>query len=175
MVDTTKNTKVFTSYGVTTSRTVTPAVAAKMIAKAKRPLLVVGTAAAEPGLLERIISISRAANIPVAATGSSMPAFVGKDVDARYINLHALGFYLPDPKWPGLDGNGSYDILIVLAHKKYYINQVLSGLKNFSSIKTIAIDSNYIQNASVSFGNLGKKEHLVALDELIGLLEAEAK
>lgn len=170
MVDTTKNTKLFTSYGVTTSKTTTPEIAAKLISKAKRPLLVVGTKVLDPELLDRAVKIAQKANIPIAATGSSMPGFVGKDVDAKYINLHQLGFYVTDPNWPGLDGNGTYDTLIVLGHIKYYINQVLSGTKNFSTVKAIAIERNYIQNATMSFGNLSKADHYAALDELIDLL-----
>ena len=68
-----------------------------------------------------------------------MPGFVGKDVNAKYINAHALGFYLTDPNWPGLDGNGTYDTIIFLGLKKYYINQVLSAIKNFSDVKSISI------------------------------------
>ena len=52
---------------------------------------------------------------------------------------------------------------------KYYINQVLSGTKNFSDVKSISIDRNYIQNATMSFGNLSKADHIAALDELIDL------
>ncbi|WP_440956513.1 CO dehydrogenase/acetyl-CoA synthase complex subunit epsilon [Methanosarcina sp. Mfa9] len=167
MVDTTKNTKLFTTYGVTTSKATTPEMAAKLIKKAKRPLLVVGTKILDPELLDRAVKIAQKANLPIAATGSSMPGFVGKDVDAKYINLHQLGFYVTDDAWPGLDGNGTYDTLIVLGHIKYYVNQVLSGTKNFSDVKAIAIDRGYIQNATMSFGNLSKADHYAALDELI--------
>ena len=170
MVDTTKNTKLFTTYGVTTSKATTPEVAAKLISKAKRPLIVVGTKILDPELLARVVKISQKTKIPIAATGSSMPGFVDKDVDAKYINLHQLGFYVTDENWPGLDGNGTYDTLIVLGHIKYYINQVLSGTKNFSKVKAIAIDRNYIQNATMSFGNLSKADHYAALDELIEAL-----
>jgi acetyl-CoA decarbonylase/synthase complex subunit epsilon len=170
MVDTTKNTKLFTSYGVTTAKATTPEIAAKLISKAKRPLLVVGTKVLDPELLDRAVKIAQKANIPIAATGSSMPGFVDKDVDAKYINLHQLGFYVTDEAWPGLDGKGTYDTLIVLGHIKYYINQVLSGTRNFSKVKAIAIDRSYIQNATMSFGNLSKADHYAALDELIEAL-----
>jgi acetyl-CoA decarbonylase/synthase complex subunit epsilon len=170
MVDTTKNTKLFTTYGVTTAKTTTPEIAAKLISKAKRPLLVVGTKILDPELLDRVVKISQKTKIPIAATGSSMPGFVDKDVDAKYINLHQLGFYVTDEAWPGLDGKGTYDTIIVLGHIKYYINQVLSGTKNFSKVKAIAIDRNYIQNATMSFGNLSKADHYAALDELIEAL-----
>ena len=170
MVDTTKNTKLFTTYGVKTSKTVTPEVASKLISKAKRPLFVVGTAVLNPELLDRAVKIAKAKDIQIAATGSSMPGFVDKGVKANYINLHKLGFYLTDPNWPGLDGNGNYDTIIILGHKKYYINQVLSATKNFSDVKAISIDKNYIQNATMSFGNLSKEDHIAALDEIIDLL-----
>ena len=170
MVDTTKNTKLFTTYGVKTSRAITTEVAGKLISKAKRPLLVVGTGVLSPEMLNRAIKIAKAKNIPIAATGSSMPGFVGKDVNAKYINAHALGFYLTDPNWPGLDGNGNYDTIIILGFKKYYINQVLSAVKNFSDVKSISIGKDYVQNATMSFGNLSKEDHIAALDEVINLL-----
>jgi acetyl-CoA decarbonylase/synthase complex subunit epsilon len=170
MVDTTKNTKLFTSYGVKTSKAISTEVAGKLISKAKRPLLVVGTLALNPEVLDRAIQIAKAKNIPIAATGSSMPGFVGKGVNAKYINAHALGFYLTDPNWPGLDGNGTYDTIIFLGFKKYYINQVLSAVKNFSDVKSISISKDYVQNATMSFGNLSKEDHIAALDEVITLL-----
>ena len=43
-------------------------------------------------------------------------------------SISPVGFYLTDPDWPGLDGNGNYDT-ILLGHKKYYINQVLSAAR----------------------------------------------
>ena len=170
MVDTTRNTKLFTTYGVKTSKAITTEVAGKLISKAKRPLLVVGTGVLSPEMLNRAIKIAKAKNIPIAATGSSMPGFVGKDVNAKYINLHQLGFYLTDPNWPGLDGKGNYDTIILLGHKKYYINQVLSATKNFSDVKSISIGKDYVQNATMSFGNLSKEDHIAALDEVINLL-----
>ena len=97
MVDTTKNTKLFTTYGVKTSRAITTEVAAKLISKAKRPLFIVGTGVLSPEVLARAVKIAQAKNLQIAATGSSMPGFVGKDVNAKYINAHALGFYLTDP------------------------------------------------------------------------------
>ncbi len=78
MVDTTKNTKLFTSYGVKTSKAITTEVASKLISKAKRPLLVVGTGVLDPEVLDRAVKIAKSKNIPIAATGSSMPGFVAK-------------------------------------------------------------------------------------------------
>ena len=143
---------------------------ASLFQRQRGHFLVVGTGVLSPEVLDRAVKIAKAKNIQIAATGSSMPGFVGKDVNAKYINLHQLGFYLTDPNWPGLDGNGNYDTIILLGHKKYYINQVLSATKNFSDVKSISIDKNYIQNATMSFGNLSKEDHIAALDEVITLL-----
>ena len=61
-----------------------------------------------------------------------MPGFVGKDVNAKYINVHALGFYVTDPNWPGLDGNGNYDTIILLGlHRNTTLTRYCLELKTF--------------------------------------------
>ena len=167
MVDTTKNLKMYTTYGTKSAKPTQPKIAAKLISKAKRPLLVVASEVLDEEILKRAITIAKKAGVPIAATSNSMKGFIGEDVDAKYINIHSLGAYLGDTEWTGLDGEGHYDLIIVLAHKKYYINQVLSGLKNFTDLKSLSIDKNYLQNATMSFGNLSTELHLEALDELI--------
>ncbi|ATU07998.1 CO dehydrogenase/acetyl-CoA synthase complex subunit epsilon [Methanohalophilus portucalensis] len=167
MADVSKNLKVYTTYGPKSAKGTKPAIVAKMIEKAKRPLFVVGSDVLEEKLLARAQAIAKK-GIPVAATGHSIKGFIDEEeVDAKYINIHFLGTFLCDPKWGGLDDNGCYDLIILLGHKKYYINQVLSGLKNFSDLKTINIGRHYTQNATMSFGNTTPEVHLEALDELI--------
>ncbi|MBW6469994.1 MAG: CO dehydrogenase/acetyl-CoA synthase complex subunit epsilon [Methanosarcinaceae archaeon] len=167
MVDTTRNTLIYTTWGTKIAKPVQANVAAKLISKAKRPLLVVASEVLDEEILKRAISIAKKGKVPVAATGNAIKGFVNEDVNAKYINIHSLGAYLGDTKWTGLDGEGHYDLIIVLAHKKYYINQVLSCLKNFTDLKTLSIDKHYLQNATMSFGNLSAETHLEALDELI--------
>ena len=167
MVDTTKNLKMYTTYGTTSSKPTQPKIAAKLISKAKRPLLVVASEVLDEEILKRAITIAKKSGLQVAATGSAIKGFIDEDVNAKYVNIHSLGAYLGDTNWTGLDGEGHYDLIIVLAHKKYYINQVLSGLKNFTDLKTLSIDKHYLQNATMSFGNLSAELHLEALDELI--------
>ena len=168
MVDVIKNTQIHCTYGCKSSKAVQPNVAGKMISKAKRPLFIVGSQILkDEELLKRSIEIAKKADLPVAATGHSMSGLVDQGVNAKYINVHALATYLCDPNWTGLDGKGQYDTIIVLGHFKYYIDQVLSGLKSFSSIKSIAIERQYIQNATMSFGNITPAVHIEALDELI--------
>ena len=167
MADVTKNLKVYTTYGPKSAKPAQPSVVAKMVAKAKRPLLVVGAEILKDEMLAKAIEIAKT-GIPVAATGHTMTGLKDAEgVDAKYINIHFLGTYLCDPNWQGLDGEGPYDLILFLGHKKYYVNQVLSGLKNFSNLKTIAIERHFIQNATMSFGNIKPEVHLEALDELI--------
>lgn len=172
MIDTTKNTKMYTTSGIKSATPLKIGVAAKLISKAKRPLLIVGAGILDDELLKRGLALGRL-GMPVAATGDSLKGFVEADVDARYINLHSLAQFMADPNWSGLDGCGNYDLAIFLGHKKYYVSQVLSGFKNFIPTRTMAIDRHYIQNANMSFGNLRVKDHLQALDELIESIEVK--
>ena len=168
MVDTTKNTLIYTTSGRKVAKPVNPNVAGKLMSKAKRPLLVVGAEIlnGDHHLVEKTIAIAKK-GIPVAATGHSITALIDKDIDAKYINIHSLGHFLGDEKWSGLDGQGPYDTILFLGHKKYYLDQVLSGLKNFTDLKTVAIERHFMQNATLSFGNLKPEVHLEALDEFI--------
>ena len=141
MVDVIKNTEAHCTYGCKSSKGIQPNVAGKMISKAKRPLLVLGSQVLkDEEVLKRAIEIAKKANIPIAATGHSISGLLDSGVDAKYINVHFLGAFLCDKNWTGLDGKGQYDTIIVLGHFKYYINQVLSGLKSFSDHKSSSIE-----------------------------------
>lgn len=174
MIDTTKNTRMYTTFGIKSAAPLKIGVAAKLISKAKRPLLIVGAGILGDELLKRALSLGRL-GIPIAATGDSLKGFAQTDVEAAYVNLHSLAQFMADQNWTGLNGTGSYDLAIFLAHRKYYVNQVLSGFKNFIPVRTMAIDRHYIQNADMSFGNLRVEDHLQALDELIESIEIVRK
>ena len=101
MADVSKNLKVYTTYGPKSAKGTKPAIVAKMIEKAKRPLFVVGSDVLEEKLLARAQAIAKK-GIPVAATGHSIKGFIDEEgVDAKYINIHSLGTFLCDPKWGG--------------------------------------------------------------------------
>ena len=168
-VDTTKNAIPFDRGNIPGPKMARPTkadVAGKLISKAKRPLLIVGTAAGEEGLIE-IVKIMAEKGIPVAATGSSMENLAKEGIEATYVNLHALVSYLKDPNWKGFDGNGGYDTAIFLGHTYYHASQLMSTLKNFTNINVISIDRYYHPNAKQSFGNLKKEDHVKALQEVV--------
>jgi acetyl-CoA decarbonylase/synthase complex subunit epsilon len=166
IVDTTKRAVPFDKANIPGPKTAKPIkaeIAGKLISKATRPLLIVGTSAANEGI-PAYIRIMADKGMPVAATGSSLGQLKKEGINAVYINLHALVTYLKDPEWSGFDGSGNYDTAIFLGHTYYYASQLMSILKNFSSIKVISIDRHYHPNASISFGNLKKEEFLQALE-----------
>lgn len=59
MVDTTKNTMMYTTWGTRNAKPVQPLVAAKLISKAKRPLLVVGADVLESDVLSKAIELGK--------------------------------------------------------------------------------------------------------------------
>ena len=144
-------------------------VAGKLISKAKRPLLIVGTAAVDNGVIEIVRKIAEK-GITVAATGSSLKHLKREGIDASYVNLHVLVSYLKDPDWMGFDGKGGYDTAIFLGHTYYYASQLMSTLKNFTNIKIISIDRHFHSNAQQSFGNLTPEDFIRALDVVVAQL-----
>jgi acetyl-CoA decarbonylase/synthase complex subunit epsilon len=148
------------------ARAVMPAVQGKMLAKAKRPLLIVGSEIGDDEVLARVVKLGKA-GIQIASVGDSYKHLGDKGLDAHYANMHALASYLCDPDWKGLDGKGGYDLVAFFGITYYYASQAISALKNFSKIKVISIDKYYHPNADMSFGNLRNDVFIAALDEVI--------
>jgi acetyl-CoA decarbonylase/synthase complex subunit epsilon len=171
-IDTTRQAVPFDTAnipGPRSAKAVMPAVSGKMIARAKRPLLIVGSEVHEKDVLARAVAIGQT-GVPVAAIGRAYAFLADKGLDVHYMNLHALASYLCDPAWKGLDGKGGYDLVAFFGIKYYYASQAMSALKNFSNIKVISIDRYYHPNADMSFGNLRDDVFLSALDEVIAQL-----
>lgn len=169
IIDTTRQAVPFNTGNVPgpkMARAVMPAISGKMLAKAKRPLLIVGSEIDDPDVLARVVMLGKT-GIQIASVGDSYKYLGDKGLDAHYVNMHALMSYICDPQWPGLDGKGEYDLVIFFGITYYYASQAISALKNFSKIKVISIDKYYHPNADMSFGNLKKDVFIEALDEVI--------
>jgi acetyl-CoA decarbonylase/synthase complex subunit epsilon len=174
-VDTTRRAVPFDTAnipGPKMAKPMMPQVAGKMIAKAKRPLLIVGSEVHDRDVLERVITLGKT-GIQIAAVGNAYKSLGGKGLDVHYINMHALSYYICDPKWQGLDGKGGYDLVTFLGITYYYASQAISALKHFSKTKVLSIDKYYHPNADMSFGNLKKDIFIAALDEIIAELQKE--
>ena len=169
IIDTTRQAVPFNTGnipGPKMARAVMPAVPGKMLAKAKRPLLIVGSEIHDRDMLAKAVAIGHA-GIQIAAVGNAFRSIGDKGLDVHYANMHALASYLCDPNWKGLDGKGNYDLVVFFGITYYYASQAISALKNFSTIKVISIDRYYHPNADMSFGNLKDDVFLDALDEVI--------
>ncbi len=172
IIDTTRQAVPFDTGnipGPKMARAVMPAVPGKMLAKAKRPLLIVGSEIDDKDILARVVVLGRA-GIQIASVGDSFKYLSDKGLDAHYANMHALASYICDPEWRGLDGKGGYDLVTFFGITYYYASQAISAIKNFSNIKVVSIDRYYHPNADMSFGNLKKEVFIAALDEVIAQL-----
>lgn len=151
------------------ARAVMPAVTGKMLAKARRPLLIVGSQVHDEDVLARAVAIGKT-GIQIAAVGNAYKSLGDKGLDVHYANMHALASYLCDPNWRGLDGKGNYDLVVFFGITYYYASQAISALKNFSKTRVISMDKYYHPNADMSFGNLKKDVFIEALDMVIAEL-----
>ncbi len=169
IIDTTRQAVPFDTGNVPgpkMARAVMPAVSGKMLAKAKRPLLIVGSQVHEEEVLSKVVAMGKE-GLQIAAVGNAYAALGNKGIDVHYANLHALSSYLCDPNWKGFDGKGNYDLVAFFGVTYYYASQAISAIKNFSKTRIISMDKYYHPNADMSFGNLKKDVFIAALDEVI--------
>jgi len=156
-----------------------PDVVTAMVKKAKRPLLVVGHLATEgdseyAGTIDYAIRMSKAAGIPVVATAHTVSEFVKRGFkSSAWMSAMDIGNRLQDPSWKGLDGNGSYDLALFIGLPYYMEFVILSGLKHFSSLKTISLDRYYNPNATWSFPNLTVKDWSESFEIMLSKLEGK--
>ncbi|MEM4615477.1 MAG: CO dehydrogenase/acetyl-CoA synthase complex subunit epsilon [Archaeoglobaceae archaeon] len=148
---------------------VKPVVVANLIKKAKNPVLVTGGALLkEPKLVEIAVKFYEK-GIPVIATGGSSKPLIEKGVKPLFktYTLHQITQFLLDEEFKPNDKN--FDVVLFLGFLPYYLSRMLSALKHFSNITTIAIDEFYHPHAKFSFTNLTKDKemHYAMLEEIL--------
>ncbi len=157
-----------------------PNVAAAMINKAERGLLVIGSEAEEiltddGTLIDSAIRMKKNKGVTLAATAHLIGSFHRRGVENVYsISMMNLGDRLSDMNWSGFDGKGQYD-LVLFAGAPYYMEWlVLSGLKNFNpKIRTISLGFLYQPNADWSLGTIKHDEWVKNLTSIIENLKEE--
>ncbi|HZD43172.1 MAG TPA: CO dehydrogenase/acetyl-CoA synthase complex subunit epsilon, partial [Methanomicrobiales archaeon] len=135
-----------------------PEVVVAMLRRADRPLLVVGhlageIACGERSMIDCLIDLARITGCTLIATGNASAALRERGtVPDAVMPAVDVGNRLTDPAWRGIDGKGSYD-LVLLAGLPYPMGYtILSGLKHFSpKVKTICLDPGYQPQANWSF------------------------
>ena len=157
-----------------------PAVAASMIARAERPLLVVGSKAVdirtEDGdIVDTAIRMSETGKFSVVATAHLIGEFLKRNAEGIHsMQIMNLGDRLRDPDWKGLDGGGSYDLVVFMGSIYYLEWLVESGLKNFASdLRTISLNQHYQPNSHWSLGTMPEDQWRAFLDEVVSIIEEE--
>jgi acetyl-CoA decarbonylase/synthase complex subunit epsilon len=154
-----------------------PEIAAAIIKKAKRPILVVSYLSTKTNkdtgkMIEYAIRMNKATGIPIVATAHTIKDFVKQGFnEATQMNAMDIGNRLKDPTWNGLDGKGPYDVALFMGLPYYMEFVILSGLKHFSkNLKTISLDRYYNPHASWSFPNLKTEEWNQSFETIINNL-----
>ena len=144
---------------------VKPEVAAAMIKKASRPLLIVGSYATErwmegKQLIEYLIDFANASKVSVVATAHMVGEFLKRGYQpAGFMSAMDIGNRVVDPEWKGLDGKGPYDLVMFVGLPFYMEELILSGLMHFApDQKTMTLDNLYHPHASWSFPNATLEE-----------------
>jgi len=160
-----------------------PQIVSAMIRRSKRPLLVVGHESIAEELGEKkpvdyAIMIAKAGKISVVATAHMIGEFDRRGYEAASMSLVEIGDRLRDPRWTGLDGEGQYDLVLVMGFPYYMSWLVLSGLKHFALrgdkyLTTISMDRHYQPHASWSFPNLPVGKWEENLRNVVEELEAK--
>ncbi len=137
-----------------------PEVVTELIGRARRKILIVGHRVSEKepnGYLPLgdIVGISEAGRIPIVATGIAANAFKNLSTPVHQMSAVEIVGRISDPHWRGLDGNGSYDLVLFTGFAFYVEWLMLSTLKHFSrNILSVSLNRYYQPNASWSFSNI---------------------
>ena len=156
-------------------------VAANMISKAKRPLLVVGSESVkmvthDGDFIDSAIRAMKNQKLTVVATAHLVGEFRKRGTsDANSMPLFVLGKHLSNPEWKGFDSAGHYD-LVVFAGFPYYMEWLVeSGLKNFAmKLRTVSLDRTYQPNAQWSLGWMPEPDWQESIETIISRLEEDS-
>ncbi|UCE11229.1 MAG: CO dehydrogenase/acetyl-CoA synthase complex subunit epsilon [Candidatus Thorarchaeota archaeon] len=147
------------------------------IKKAKKPVLVIGSEALtqkhrKGTMVDYAIEFSKAAKIPIIATGNAIKAFLEKGFDeVSRMGAMELAFYLQDPEWTGPKGNGPFDLILVYGIPYYMQWTLLSAVMNFGDHMTaITLGRHYQPHAKWSFPNMKENRWHDELDEILKMV-----
>ncbi len=140
-----------------------PLVAAKLLRRAKSPVIVVGHEAAEGDgspALGPVVRIARAIGAPVIATGG-VSQELGKRGLPAAIAMSAMeaGDRLLDPAWHPAPGRNPPDYAFLLGIPFPIASVIEAGLASFARghLKVISLDRLYHPHCSLSFPNQSRE------------------
>lgn len=142
-----------------------PVELAKLIAKAERPLLVLGPRLLKVNLggkflLDYALEIAKAKNIPTCATATVKSKMVEAGVKPDNVyDIVEIIHALKDPNWKGVRKQGNHDLVIFFGFRTDLGEQGLSVLKHFAPhLKTMTLCKYYYPHADFSLPNIRKDE-----------------
>jgi acetyl-CoA decarbonylase/synthase complex subunit epsilon len=146
---------------------VTPEIAKLMIQKSKRPLFVVGPYAKEDAIMGHVLDIAKRWSLPIVATADTYKSFADKNIIADSYGIVEITNLLKDPKWNGVNNEGSHDLVIFIGVIYYIASQGLSTLKHFAPhLKTLTLCKFFHSNADASFPNMNDNEWFNYLEKI---------
>ncbi|HUK38676.1 MAG TPA: carbon monoxide dehydrogenase beta subunit family protein [Methanomicrobiales archaeon] len=145
-----------------------PAVAAKLLRRAKCPVIVVGHEAGGEGsaVLASVVRIARAVGAPVVATGGVSAALARSGFDgATVMSAMEAGDRLLDPAWEPAPGRGPPDFAFLLGIPWPIASVIEAGLASFARgrLKLVALDRRYHPHCDLSLPNQTREEWEAAL------------
>jgi acetyl-CoA decarbonylase/synthase complex subunit epsilon len=155
-----------------------PEVVVALIKRAKRPLFILGHEMSACGpecetLSEFVEGVVRAKRVPVLGTSHAVKDLIAKGINATAImGGMEIVDRLRDPSWKGLDGQGNYDLVLIIGIPYSLCWVLLSGIRQGApELKTITLDRVYQPHASWSFSNLAIEPWREQLRTILSLLE----
>ncbi|MEM2122596.1 MAG: CO dehydrogenase/acetyl-CoA synthase complex subunit epsilon [Candidatus Bathyarchaeia archaeon] len=155
-----------------------PGVAAALLRKSKRPLMVLGGEAVDvlitgKPVLDHLIRISTGGRIPLAATMGAARRLIDQGVRLTgYMSAMEIAERLKDASWKGFDGVGPYDLAVFVGLPYYMEWLILSGLKHFAKgLTTMSLDRFYQPHASWSLPNTPRNEWEETIKALAEIIE----
>jgi len=141
-----------------------PVVAAKLLKRAKSPVIVVGHEAAEKGgsgILDPIARIALATGAPVVATGG-VSGELGRKGLSAFLVLSAMeaGDRLLDPTWRPAPDRDPPDYAFILGVPYAIASVIEAGLASFARdhLKIVSLDRLYHPHCDLSFPNQSREE-----------------
>ena len=145
-----------------------PAVAAKLLKRAKSPVMVVGHEAGGegPGILDPVARIARATGAVVLATGGVSAGLAKRGfTGGKVMSAMEAGDRLLDPAWEPGPGRSPPDYAFFLGIPYPIASVIEAGLASFARgrLKIVALDRRYHPHCDLSLPNQTREEWQVAL------------
>ena len=149
-----------------------PVVAAKLLKRAKSPVIVIGHEAAEgdgSGILDPIARIAQSTGAPVVATGGVSGVLGKKGIRASLV-LSAMeaGDRLLDPAWRPTPDRAPPDYAFILGVPFAIASVIEAGLASFARdhLKIVSLDRLYHPHCDLSLPNQSREEWAKNLDAI---------